>query len=437
MKHRWLNLPLGSKIASLTSFLVMAAILVLTLVSIQRERDYFRRELEDQASLLLETLPLTMRDQLYRMELDELIDIAIVVGKSENIDQFVIYDQNGVILYDSSQPGLIFSQVIDPFGYALITGDPGQFHSNWEADQFIAGQPITLGNQTLGAVAVGLSTEIFDEKIEDLTWHSLILAIIRLGIGVALSFWLGRQIANPLRTLAEVACEMAASDLFVRVDLQTQKDEVGQLGQAFNQMTDSIQKREHELRDLAAGLECTVRERTEELRLQNEHLEQIAITDPLTKIYNRRYFFELARKEIARALRYQNPLSVVLLDADHFKDMNDNYGHLIGDQILINLAELCRRNIRSLDIMARFGGEEFVILMPEVDCLAAQKSAERLRKIVEETSLIAGGFDVKITISLGVACWNGDGELDFNALLARADRALYQSKEDGRNRVSA
>jgi diguanylate cyclase (GGDEF)-like protein len=434
MKRFWLHLPLGRKIASLTSFLVMAAIVTLTVISIQRERSYFRQELENRASLLLKTLPLTMRDQLYRMELDELIDIAKVVGKNQNIEKFVIFDENGLVLFDSSQPKMVFSQVIDPLGYILVNSKGDQLYTEWQTDQFVAGCPITLGNQILGAVAVGLSTQELDEKIATLTQQGILLALIALIIGVIFSFWLGRQITTPLRTLADVTAEMAGSEMYVRVDLPV-KDEVGQLGQAFNQMTDSIQNREQELRELASSLENVVEERTDELRRQNERLEQIAITDSLTGIYNRRFFFELAEKEVARAKRYGNPLSVVILDADRFKKMNDTYGHLIGDQILMNLAQLCQKNIRSLDIIARYGGEEFVILMPEVDCSAAQNSAERLRELVANTSMVTGGLDVMMTISLGVACWNGGPDLDFNALLARADRALYQSKESGRNRV--
>ncbi len=98
MKKSWMNLPLGSKIAGLTSILVMVVIISLTLLTIQREREYFRQELEVQAGLLIDTLPLTMRDQLYRMELDELIDIAKVVGQNKDIKQIVIYDENGLIL---------------------------------------------------------------------------------------------------------------------------------------------------------------------------------------------------------------------------------------------------------------------------------------------------------------------------------------------------
>lgn len=435
MKKRWLNLPLGSKIASLTSILLVASIIALTFLTIQREREYSRRELEVQARLLLDTLPLTLRDQLYRMELDELIDIAKVVGENGDIEQFVIYDEYGLILVDSAQPELFFSQSVDPLGHILVTSELGSAYSNWQEDRYIAGKPIVLGKQIIGAVAVGISTRALDEKITALTQQSLIFASITLIIAVGLSLWLGRQITSPLRALTDIATQMTGGDLFVRIEIPSQ-DEIGQLGDAFSQMATSIQNRELELRDLAVGLEQTIEERTDELRRQNKRLERIAIEDPLTGIYNRRYFFELAEQEIERAKRYGNLLSVVIMDADYFKNVNDAYGHLIGDQILINLAKICQENIRSLDIFARYGGEEFVILMPEANLEDAQKSAERLRKLVAETSMITGGLNVMITISLGVASWENSKELDFNALLARADRALYQSKESGRNRVS-
>ena len=436
MKKRWVNLPLGSKIASFTSILVVASILALTLLTILREREYFRLELEAQANLLLNTLPLTIRDQLYRMELDELVDIAKVVGKNQNIEQFIIFDENGVVLVNSTQADLSFSQSIDPLGNILVTSASESVYSDWQDEQYIVGKSIILGNQTIGAVAVGISTKALDNKIATLTQQNLIFALFTLVIGVGLSLWLGKQISNPLRALADITEQMAGGDLSVQIEIPS-KDEIGQLGDAFNQMAVSIQKREKELRDFAANLEHTIDERTDELLRQNKRLERIAIEDHLTRIYNRRHFFELAEIEIKRAKRYGNPLSVVILDADRFKKMNDEYGHLIGDQILINLAQLLQENIRGLDILARYGGEEFVILMPEANLKAAQKSAERLRKLVAETSMITGGLNVMITISLGVASWNkGSQELDFNALLARADQALYQSKEAGRNRVS-
>ena len=165
--------------------------------------------------------------------------------------------------------------------------------------------------------------------------------------------------------------------------------------------------------------------------------QQLAITDPLTNIYNRRVFDEIALKEWERAKRTKSPLAIVLFDVDHFKQVNDTYGHLVGDQILISLAKLCSDNLRSMDIYARYGGEEFVILMPDTASEAAYQSMERLRTTIETTP--AGTYentDLFITVSMGVVIWDGEGSLDIRALLSRADQALYTSKESGRNRTT-
>ncbi|MGL1893611.1 MAG: diguanylate cyclase [Spirochaetaceae bacterium] len=172
-------------------------------------------------------------------------------------------------------------------------------------------------------------------------------------------------------------------------------------------------------------------------RLNAQKLEQISITDPLTGIYNRRYLFQEAEKEIDRAKRQDEPLTVIFFDIDHFKIINDTYGHLIGDQILIGLTALCQKHIRNIDILTRFGGEEFVILMPATDINSAEMTAERLRKIVSETPLTKfKSKEISITISLGIALWKQSNSLDFNELLEQADNALYQSKEGGRNQVT-
>jgi diguanylate cyclase (GGDEF)-like protein/PAS domain S-box-containing protein len=184
--------------------------------------------------------------------------------------------------------------------------------------------------------------------------------------------------------------------------------------------------------------DITARKQAEAERLRALKLEQIAITDPLTKIYNRRFFSEVAENEIERAKRSGSPLSVILFDIDYFKKINDTHGHLAGDQVLINLSNLCQQNLRSMDLFARFGGEEFVILMPDTDSKSAQETAERLRELVAKQPMTTSGkTDISVTISVGISDWNSNNPVDINTLLDRADQALYQSKEAGRNRVSA
>jgi diguanylate cyclase (GGDEF)-like protein/PAS domain S-box-containing protein len=181
-----------------------------------------------------------------------------------------------------------------------------------------------------------------------------------------------------------------------------------------------------------------------------EETRRLAITDSLTNIYNRRHFLELARREFNRAIRYKIPLSVIMLDIDHFKNVNDTYGHLAGDQVLQTTAYICRKNLRSIDIIGRYGGEEFVILLPETplraspaakgitpaqpESLPAEIVAERLRQKIEQTSFEIGENSILIRISLGVAEF-ADGVIHIENLIDLADRALLQAKSQGRNRV--
>src|SRR5215471_546932 len=164
------------------------------------------------------------------------------------------------------------------------------------------------------------------------------------------------------------------------------------------------------------------------------HLEDLATTDALTKLYNRRHFESAARAELARFQRYFRPLSILILDVDHFKGVNDRFGHAVGDTVLIGVADACRSIKRASDIAARIGGEEFAILLPETNEEAARSFAERLRKEVTECAPIVQGEKLALTVSVGVAIATRY-TTRVNALLQAADEALYQAKRTGRNRV--
>ncbi|WP_246463129.1 ligand-binding sensor domain-containing diguanylate cyclase [Nitrospirillum iridis] len=174
--------------------------------------------------------------------------------------------------------------------------------------------------------------------------------------------------------------------------------------------------------------------RTRDLRNANTKLEQLASTDPLTGILNRRRFFELARLECDRSRRYGRGFSVILFDLDHFKRVNDTFGHLMGDEVLRAAVAVAGKACRSVDLLARFGGEEVMLLLPETDIAGAQLVAERIRTGLAEMEVAYGGQMARITASLGVAQWRSPDET-LEALLARADGALYQAKKGGRNRT--
>ncbi len=161
-------------------------------------------------------------------------------------------------------------------------------------------------------------------------------------------------------------------------------------------------------------------------------LEELARLDSLTGLYNRRYWFELAEKEFKKARRYKMPFSILMLDIDDFKKINDTYGHQIGDQVLSILGKIIRESLREVDIPGRYGGEEFVALLPVTEEEAAFKAAERIRVSVENTFF---GIDRKITVTIGVSSYYPAEDPDFNKILLWADKALYFGKKSGKNRT--
>lgn len=167
-------------------------------------------------------------------------------------------------------------------------------------------------------------------------------------------------------------------------------------------------------------------------------MEQMSITDPLTKLSNRRYFDSRLTEEIARAKRHQRTLCVIMLDIDHFKHVNDTYGHPMGDTVLKGVAQLIRKHARSTDLPARYGGEEFILVCTDTTREDAVVLAERLRQTMEEAEFVGEGENqglvLHITVSLGVAAFPEDAQ-EPNDLVERADEALYQAKKSGRNRV--
>jgi diguanylate cyclase (GGDEF)-like protein len=173
----------------------------------------------------------------------------------------------------------------------------------------------------------------------------------------------------------------------------------------------------------------------DELERVNKHLAELATIDPLTQVANRRAVEDRLAHEFQRERRYKHPLACILIDIDHFKAVNDNYGHPIGDKVLIEVAQAIRECIRTTDLVARFGGEEFIVLAPETTAAAALMVAERIRKGITQrtTAKMDQGLPV-VTASLGVSSTeiNVGNETE---LVAKADAALYKAKHEGRNRV--
>jgi diguanylate cyclase (GGDEF)-like protein len=166
-----------------------------------------------------------------------------------------------------------------------------------------------------------------------------------------------------------------------------------------------------------------------------QEMQNLALTDPLTSLHNRRNLFQLGRIEFSRAHRMDRAISCMMLDLDHFKQINDTYGHQIGDQVLQEFANRCKNNVREIDLVGRYGGEEIIILLPETDLLRAVQIAERICSSIAGTPINASQQEIHLTVSIGVAM-KDENTLHLETLIARADQAMYIAKHKGRNQVA-
>ena len=172
--------------------------------------------------------------------------------------------------------------------------------------------------------------------------------------------------------------------------------------------------------------------------MQNRTLSEISARDALTGLYNRWYVMEKIDSEMNRALRHGSPMSVLMLDLDHFKRVNDSFGHSVGDEVLKNVGQVLRESCRVYDVPGRYGGEEFCIVLPDTRVGNTKAVAERIRSRLASTELPVGTTSIIVTASIGVAGMDSvadEGVVSAAALLDRADRALYSAKHHGRNRV--
>lgn len=171
------------------------------------------------------------------------------------------------------------------------------------------------------------------------------------------------------------------------------------------------------------------------IEAQQKQLEQMAYYDPLTRIYNRHFFTEIIEKEFKMVSRYNHESAIIFLDIDNFKRINDNYGHLLGDQVLMEMGELLKANIRETDTLARFGGEEFIILAPQTSLVGSVELAEKLRELISKHPFLADDNRIHITASFGVALLEVFASRGIEYSLDQVDKALYKAKNNGKNRV--
>ncbi|UST88279.1 sensor domain-containing diguanylate cyclase [Pseudomonas siliginis] len=338
--------------------------------------------------------------------------------------QALIVDHDGKVLYPEAL-----------MGQQLAIGDsvlPGWTAANGYLTSLVT-VPTPSGTALSWSIAIRQPLETALQPARTLQYELLILGVFAAIVFGLVAYYLALYLSRPIEQLAHSAKQVQNNQSGAQFQLQHPVLEIAQLGQSIDAMTQSLLGKERELQEANASLEATVAQRTAALTEANAELLSLATHDGLTGVYNRRRFDEKITEYSLLSRRTGRPFALLLIDADHFKRINDSHGHAVGDEVLQQLATLIQNSVRSTDFVARYGGEEFAVLLPEVaQPDTPEVVAEKIRMAVAEAQFPGVG-NVTVSIGLGLA---DPADNNHTALIKRADQQLYQAKAAGRNQVA-
>lgn len=273
-------------------------------------------------------------------------------------------------------------------------------------------------------------------QVNELMRSHLIWATIGVILAIALAVLLARWITRPLHSLARASQElMQDGSLGNLPEIRSNSPkEIRELSAVLRSLIAGLQRSRNEVHELNASLQQRVDDATKQLRSSNEKLELLARRDSLTELANRRYFENSLSQALSRRSGDVGQVCVMLVDIDHFKQINDAYGHAAGDTVLNHVARVLERGMRSEDLVARYGGDEFVAYMRCSNEVGMQRARE-IREAVDNYAIPCEDKNIHITVSIGLYCQILKPGLDVNKLLSNADDAMYRAKKQGRNRV--
>jgi diguanylate cyclase (GGDEF)-like protein len=424
-------MQISTKIAlSISGLALLASVVASSIAFSEQEaerRQSFAEDSQRSVQLVAASIaPVVAEGRHHRAQ--EVLDMVANFSEEFGSAKLEVIDrQNRIIAhYDPRK----FNTPADPLLTPVQLADAQPSHHwNSQDDTLVVIVPLKSAHMLGFTRAKFQAHDIHDSIERQQTKSTIFVLATMMLIGLGLYVMHRRLVSDRLGVLDRAARKLGEGDRDVRANADGE-DEIAHLGQSFNSMADAIKVYTEDLEELVA-------ERTSELHTAMRQLEQLAITDQLTELFNRRHFDQTARRALEVARRNERPLSLVLIDTDHFKSVNDNFGHPVGDVVLKAVARVLEDNARKADLVARIGGEEFAILMPEAGLGLAAQAAERMREALErevepQVKQLEGRL---ITASFGVAAFEkADDTLDD--LLLAADEAMYRSKEEGRNRVT-
>lgn len=420
----------------------LVAVLV-TVVQLYKEYENTKKEFYNEIQTLPSTFGKGISDSVwtYNQELLQSIlqgmyNLPIVVGvKVSSLDQkmdfqigAVLNEQHQFEYYDSK--GLPTEQTLTGLGsQALFDHEFPIYYQGPAFDQ----------NIPLGTVTLYSNDQLVFERLK----YGFILILVNSIIKTCMLwfiiyFFINKYLGKPLKEFTfKIHQQDTQSPKPIDLAINwTDENELLILKDSYNQMIQRVNNNQLELLKLNQELDEKVKARTQDLELAKENAELLAYTDPLTKLFNRRAFFDSGKQLLNQADTQEHSLSLIMVDIDYFKRLNDTYGHAMGDQALIAFADMLKNSLSSAGIIGRLGGEEFAVILPNTDEDAAVQIAERLRQKASQIELTHEQSPVHFTASMGVV-ETPQGSASLDLLLAQADKALYFSKHHGRNQVAA
>ena len=340
-------------------------------------------------------------DILYALKVDNSIDGAFLFKNKKS--EFAIYIKNKI--NKTKFKSKLFN-MIDTKNFIF-----SQSNTYIDDENIIVSRPLYLEGEYIGSLFIVSNKDEIKKTLKEMIVVLSLVFFILIVITLLIASKLQKLFTEPIFVLTTIMKDIETNHNYAQKIRKVRNDEFQILFDGFNSMINTIQG-------------------------QSISLKLLADTDPMTHLYNRRYFTKVSESLLESAKRNKTDLSVLMLDIDKFKNINDAYGHEVGDDVIITLASILQEKSRKSDILSRWGGEEFVILLDATNIDGALVVSEKIRKVVEELVIkMEDAQELKFTVSIGVSQINIEKELSLEDSINRADKALYEAKESGRNKV--